>query len=151
MLPTDSRYGTWAAGGEIDILESRGSQVDEATGALHFGGAWPRNTHLSHRYKLPGKNAAEEFHLYRLEWTPDEIRWYVDDKLCQTRRKDEWFSENARDNERAPFDQPFHLIVNVAVDGMFFAGTSQKADLLPPDAFPQVMWIDYIRVDQWAD
>jgi beta-glucanase (GH16 family) len=151
MLPTDSKYGGWGAGGEIDILESRGSAVHETTGALHFGGAWPGNTYLAHRYEFPGKDAAEEFHVYALEWTADEIRWYVDGNPCQARSKDEWFSEAAKENPRAPFDQPFHLILNVAVDGRFFEKTDQRADLLPADAFPQTLQVDYVRVFQWAD
>ena len=151
MLPTEAKYGTWAAGGEIDILESRGSAVDETTGALHFGGSWPRNTFLSHSYRFPDHDAAARFHTYLLEWSADEIKWFVDGKLCKTRSKDEWFTEAARDNPHAPFDQPFHMIVNVAVDGRFFEKTNQSADLLPPDAFPQILQIDYIRVYQWAD
>lgn len=151
MLPTDSKYGGWAACGEIDIIESRGSAVHETTGALHFGGAWPRNTYLSHSYRFPEKNAAEAFHTYALEWSADEIKWFVDGELCQTRTKDEWFTEAARENPHAPYDQPFHLIVNVAVDGGFFDKTEQRADLLPPDAFPQVLQIDSIRVFQWAE
>ncbi|MBC8872254.1 MAG: glycoside hydrolase family 16 protein [Planctomycetes bacterium] len=151
MLPTESKYGGWAAGGEIDIIESRGSAVHETTGAIHFGGAWPRNTYLSHRYTFPEQDAAEAFHLYTLEWNADEIKWYVDGKLCRTRSKDEWFSEAARKDAHAPFDQPFHLIVNVAVDGRFFEKTDQRADLLPPDAFPQILEVDYIRVYQWAE
>lgn len=151
MLPTESKYGGWAAGGEIDIIESRGSAVDETTGALHFGGAWPRNTYLAHSYKFPAKDAAEEFHVYALEWTADEIKWFVDGKLCKTRTKDEWNSESAKENPRAPYDQLFHLIINVAVDGGFFEKTDQLADKLPPDAFPQILQIDYVRVYQWAD
>jgi len=151
MLPTESRYGGWAAGGEIDILESRGSEVGETTGAIHFGGAWPRNTYLSHTHTFVDKNAAEDFHLYALEWSPDEIKWFVDGELCMTRTKDEWFTEAAPDNPRAPFDQPFHLLINVAVDGRFFEGTEQQADLLPPDAFPQILQVDHVRVYQWAE
>lgn len=151
MLPTESKYGGWAAGGEIDILESRGSEVHETTGAIHFGGGWPRNTYLAHSYTFPGQDAAEAFHIYVLEWTADELKWYVDGELCKTRKKDEWFTEVARDNPRAPFDQPFHLIVNVAVDGRFFEKTDQRADSIPPDAFPQTLEVDYIRVYQWAD
>ncbi|MDF1852224.1 MAG: glycoside hydrolase family 16 protein [Verrucomicrobiales bacterium] len=151
MLPTGSKYGGWAAGGEIDIIESRGSAVHETTGALHFGGAWPRNTYLSHSYTFPDKNAAEDFHLYVVEWNADEIKWFVDGELCQVRKKEEWFSENAKDNPSAPFDQTFHLIMNVAVDGGFFDKTDQKADLLAPDAFPQTLEVDYVRVYQWAE
>jgi beta-glucanase (GH16 family) len=151
MLPTESKYGGWAAGGEIDIIESRGSDVHETTGALHFGGAWPRNTYLSHRFSLPEQNTAEAFHVYALEWSADEIKWYVDGTLCKTRTKDEWYSEAAQDNSRAPFDQHFHIIINVAVDGRFFENTAQRADLLPPDAFPQILEIDYLRVYQWSE
>ncbi|MGJ8671798.1 glycoside hydrolase family 16 protein [Rubritalea sp.] len=151
MLPTDSKYGGWAAGGEIDIIESRGSAVHETTGALHFGGAWPKNTYLSHSYKFPKLDASEAFHVYALEWSADAIKWFVDGKLCQTRTKEEWFSEAAKENPHAPFDQAFHLIINVAVDGGFFKDTTQRADALPPTDFPQTLQIDYIRVYQWAD
>ncbi|MFH5806518.1 family 16 glycosylhydrolase [Alienimonas sp. DA493] len=148
MLPTDSPYGGWAAGGEIDILESRGSAVEETTGALHFGGAWPRNEYVAHAYEFPNENAAEAFHTYAVEWSADAIRWFVDGELVQTRTKDEWFSEAARDNPSAPFDSPFHLLINVAVDGRFFEHVDQQADRLPADAFPQTLLVDYVRVYQ---
>jgi beta-glucanase (GH16 family) len=151
VLPTNSRYGGWASGGEIDLLESRGSVVSETNGALHFGGPWPRNTFVTAAYKLPGTNAAEAFHLYGLEWSKDEIKWSVDSVVWQTRTRDEWFSEAARDNPSAPFDQPFHLIINLAVDGRFFEETTQRADNLPASAFPQILQIDYVRLSQWAD
>lgn len=150
MLPTDTKYGTWAACGEIDILESRGNQADETVGTIHFGGAWPRNTHKGTTWKLPGKNAAEDFHTYAIEWEKDEIRWYVDDTCYQTITKDQWHSEAAPDSDTAPFDQPFHLILNLAVDGNFFANTGQKSDNVPDSAFPQVFLVDYVRVYQWA-
>lgn len=150
MMPTESPYGGWAAGGEIDIIESRGSAVHETVGALHFGGAWPRNKHLDQTYTFPDKGAAESFHVYALEWNADEIKWFVDGHLWKTRTKDEWFSENGKDNPSAPYDQPFHLIINVAVDGRFFEKTKQRADHLPDSAFPQTLLVDYVRVYQWA-
>ena len=151
MLPTESKYGTWASGGEIDILESRGSAVHETTGALHFGGPWPRNTFLAHAYTFPGKNAAEDFHVYGIEWNAEKISWSIDGKVWKTRTRDEWFTEADRDNPSAPFDQPFHLIINVAVDGRFFEKTKQRADKLPDDAFPQILEVDWVRVYQWAE
>jgi beta-glucanase (GH16 family) len=151
MLPSDNRYGTWAASGEIDILESRGSAVHETLGTLHFGGKWPDNRHVGSAYAFPETNAAEEFHLYAIEWEANEIRWFLDGELWQTRKKEEWDSEAAPKNPHAPFDQPFHLIINVAVDGGFFANTDQKSDRLPGKAFPQELLVDYVRVYQWAD
>lgn len=151
MLPTESPYGGWAASGEIDIIESRGSKVEETTGAIHFGGAWPRNRFLAGAHTFPKANAAEAFHTYVLEWNADEITWSVDGETYMVRRKEEWSSEAAGDNPSAPFDVPFHLIVNVAVDGRFFEKTDQRADRLPDDAFPQVLELDYVRVHQWAE
>ena len=148
MMPTHSPYGGWAAGGEIDIVESRGNKVHETLGALHFGGKWPDNVHLDHTYRFPGKNAAEDFHVYAVEWSADEISWFVDGRKWQTRRKSEWWSASARKNPSAPYDQPIHLILNVAVDGRFFEKEDQKADRIPDSQFPQVMQVDYVRVYQ---
>ena len=151
LLPSKSPYGAWASSGEIDIIESRGSEVDKTTCALHFGGVWPHNTHLAGAYTFPGKNAAQDFHTYVLEWDKDKICWSVDGVTYKTIHKEQWYSKKARDNPHAPFDQAFHLIVNVAVDGRFFEGTTQNSDLITESEFPQTLLVDYIRVYQWAD
>lgn len=151
LLPTASPYGGWASSGEIDIIESRGSEVDKTTGALHFGGPWPRNTYLAGAYSFPEKNAAQDYHTYVLEWDKDKISWAVDGVTYQTINKEQWHSEKAPDQPSAPFDQAFHLIINVAVDGRFFQKTKQRSDLLPDKAFPQTLLVDYVRVYQWAE
>jgi beta-glucanase (GH16 family) len=151
MLPTDSRYGGWASGGEIDIVESRGSKVKETLGALHFGGKWPNNVHIHHSYRFPGKDASQDFHVYGFEWSREEMSWSVDGVKWKTRKNSEWWSEAARDNPAAPYDQPFHLILNLAVDGRFFENEDQKADRLPAKAFPQVLQVDHVKVYQWAE
>ncbi|MCC6880737.1 MAG: glycoside hydrolase family 16 protein [Verrucomicrobiales bacterium] len=150
MLSSENRYGGWASSGEIDILESRGNRVGETLGTLHFGGPWPNNRHKGETYLFPGKNAAEDFHTYAVIWKEDEIQWEIDGKVWQTQRKESWDSAKAPDNPRAPFDQPFHLIINLAADGGFFAGTGQDSSHLPDSAFPQVLEIDHVRVSQWA-
>ena len=151
LLPSKSPYGGWASSGEIDIIESRGSEVDKTTGALHFGGEWPKNTYLAGAYSFPEKNAAQDFHLYTLEWNKDQISWAVNGITYQTIKKEQWYSEKAPKNPSAPFDQAFHLIINVAVDGRFFNATKQNSTLLPDSAFPQTLEVDYIRVYQWAE
>lgn len=151
LLPTASPYGGWASSGEIDIIESRGSEVHKTTGALHFGGPWPRNTYLAGEYTFPAENAAQRYHTYILEWDEHEISWAVDGVTYQTIKKEQWHSEKAPNKPSAPFDQPFHLIINVAVDGRFFQATKQKSDLLPDKAFPQTLLVDYVRVYQWAE
>mgnify|MGYP006178357559 CR=1 FL=1 len=107
MLPTNSPYGGWAGGGEIDIMEAVNLKADsdeagvpEGTpearvhGTLHYGRTWPGNVNSGASYKLPeGLNPADDFHEYALEWEAGEIRWYVDDVHYATHRQDGWYSQ----------------------------------------------------------
>ncbi len=136
MLPTTETYGMWAASGEIDIMEMRGRVPNEVLGTIYYGRPFPEQVGTSASYVLPTGDFSSEFHVFELQWDPWEIRWYVDGQLF--RAESSWFSANAR--YPAPFDQKFHLLLNVAVGGNFDG---------PPDAttqFPQSMEVDYVRV-----
>ncbi len=136
MLPTDWIYGGWAASGEIDIMEMRGHEPAKVYGTLHYGGEWPDNVHTGTSYLLPKGVFSAEFHVFRLDWQEGEIRWYVDGQHYQTQT--EWYSEGYP--FPAPFDQTFHMLLNVAVGGNWPG---------PPDStttFPQTMEVDYVRV-----
>lgn len=150
MLPSENVYGIWAASGEIDILESKGTLTDRTFGTIHHGGSWPNNTYTGTEYFLPTGTFDDGFHTYAIEWWPDRIAWFVDGVNYQTLTKDQWSSQAAPGSDTAPFDQDFHLIINVAVNGGFFNGTGQNADNLPDDAFPQILEVDYVRVYQYA-
>ncbi|WP_269541393.1 glycoside hydrolase family 16 protein [Cerasicoccus fimbriatus] len=151
MMPSENVYGIWAASGEIDILESKGNYTDRTYGTIHFGESWPNNTYTGTEYYLPEGTFDDGFHTYAIEWWPDRIEWHVDDVKYQTLTKDQWYSAAAPGSETAPFDEYFHLIINVAVNGGFFNGTGQNANNLPDSAFPQVFEVDYARVYQWAE
>lgn len=152
LLPSENVYGGWAASGEIDILESRGSQTDRTNGAIHFGGSWPKNTYLSAEHKLSNRETTDsDFYTYTIEWTEDAIRWYFDGVLYQTRSSEEWHTDASPNSKIAPFDQNFHLIINLAVNGNFFKDTNQDANNLPQEAFPQILEVDYVRVYQRSD
>ncbi|MCE9565552.1 MAG: glycoside hydrolase family 16 protein [Planctomycetes bacterium] len=152
MLPQEEKYGGWAASGEIDVLEVRGQEPNKVLGTLHFGSRWPANAEASSTYELPDKGTVADFHTYALEWEPGEIRLSVDGRLYAT--KSFWWSSSKIGGGKglnpageadlepwpAPFDQPFYLIVNVAVGGKF-AGNPDKTT-----AFPVEMVLDYIRV-----
>ena len=140
MLPTDGVYGGWAASGEIDIMEYLGHDPDRIYGTLHYGGPWPANTHAGGSYDLPSGDFASDFHTFAIEWEPDRFRWYVDGLSFHTETS--WYSTAAA--YPAPFDQRFHLLLNVAVGGNW------PGD---PDAstrFPQRMEIEYVRIYQRA-
>jgi len=151
MLPSEDTYGGWASSGEIDILESKGSLTDRTYGTIHYGGEWPENTYTGTEYFLPEGTFDDGFHTYAIEWYPDRIDWFVNGIKYQTLTKDQWYSTAAPGSTTAPFDQDFHLIINLAVNGGFFNGTDQDANNLPDSAFPQILEVDYVRVYQWAD
>lgn len=138
LLPETTRYGGWAASGEIDIVEALGHEPDRVHGSIHYGGEWPNNKHTSATYRLPGENIADDFHTYTCEWEPGEIRWYVDGHLYQTLNK--WHSTAGA--YPAPFDQPFHLVLNLAVGGKW-PGAPDKNTV-----FPALLQVDYVRVYQ---
>lgn len=159
MMPQDDKYGGWAASGEIDVLEVKGHEPTKILGTLHFGGRWPANASASQTYELPGGGTVAEFHVYALEWEPAEIRWFVDGKQFAKQPSAAWWSSskpNLAAGERptapadlnprpAPFDQPFYLIMNLAVGGRF-PGNPDKTT-----PFPAEMLIDYVRVHDRAD
>src|SRR4030095_1592576 len=88
LLPSRGRYGSGAAGGEIDIMEMIGSEPNRVYATLHFGNP---PEHASNSYDLPdGTNYSDEFHVFALEWEPNEIRWYVDGNLFHSATH--WFT-----------------------------------------------------------
>lgn len=152
MLPLDDKYGSWASSGEIDILEARGQEPNKVLGTLHFGGRWPVNTEASKALVLPNNGTIADFHVYALEWEPSEIRWYVDNELFSTQSF--WWSTSKLDGAKggkpakeadlnpwpAPFDQPFYVVINVAVGGRFLGNPDKTTN------FPVEMLVDYVRV-----
>ncbi len=136
MLPTDNVYGGWAASGEIDIMELVGHEPHRVHGTLHYGGAWPNNVYTGMSYALRQGKFSDDFHNFALEWEDGEMRWYVDGVMYL--RQTWWYTTGHP--FPAPFDQRFHILVNLAVGGRWPGS---------PDAstvFPQVLEVDYVRV-----
>lgn len=141
MLPEDNFYGGWPYSGEIDIMENRGREYDITSGALHFGAP---HQYIS-RNRILRDDTISVYHTYALEWEETEMRWYVDDFNFMTITEEQWFSSTANetDNPYAPFDQDFHILLNMAVGGNFSGG------VLPPDDFEFAeMLIEYVRIYQ---
>ncbi|MCA9304790.1 MAG: family 16 glycosylhydrolase [Phycisphaerales bacterium] len=138
LLPTDSPYGGWASSGEIDIMESV-NQADRIYGTIHHGAPWPNNQQNGNTVQ-DGTDFSQDFHTYALEWEPDTLRWYIDGNLFHTVTSNNWYSSVAPGNNRAPFDVPFHILLNVAVGGNFPGNPNGSA------SYPQTLEVDYIRV-----
>ena len=153
MLPQDDAYGGWAASGEIDLLEIVGEKPREVLNSIHFGSTYPKRTLITQVHKLPDGSTVADWHVYAVEWEPGEIRFYVDGVHTSTR--DHWWScskktkagagreaKSAADLNPwpAPFDQPFYLLMNVAVGGNFPGAPNEATQ------FPAELIVDYVRV-----
>lgn len=132
MMPEDGVYGGWAASGEIDVMENKGSNPTNVTGTIHFGGRYPNQAQsYGPSFNFPSGDSVTNFHVYALEWSAYDIRWYVDDQLYEIQTF--WWSSSNPTNTSirnpypAPFDQPFYIIINLAVGGNFGGDPDRKS------------------------
>lgn len=142
MMPTDENlYGQWPRCGEIDIMEVLGNNTDTSYGTIHYG-----NPHSESQgsYTLDEGSFSEEYHVFDVEWEPGKISWYVDGKLIHT--EDNWYSATEGQGEityPAPFDQPFYIILNLAVGGNWPGNPDDTTDIEN-----SAYYIDYVKVYQ---
>ena len=141
MMPVNSVYGGWAASGEIDVMENSGSDLVDVAGIIHYGGVSPTQKQSSGpSYTFPAGDSVTNFHVYALEWTSNAFNWYMDNQLYETQTY--WWSSGG--SYPAPFDQPFYLIMNLAVGGNLVGSPNAGT------FFPGEMQVDYVRVYVWA-
>lgn len=136
MLPTENRYGGWPKSGEIDIAETVGYQKDTLHQTIHtekYNGMY--QTQRTNVMRLNGHG--RKYHVYAIEWSADKIEYYLDGVKTYT------FAKENTGSGAWPFDQPFHLLLNVAIGGDF--GGKKGID---ETIFPTQMRVDYVRVYQ---
>lgn len=136
MLPTDWVYGEWPASGEIDIMECLGHEPQKVYGTIHFGGPGNLHVHTGGAFELPEGSFSDDFHVFTLIWDTTKFEWYVDGIRYYATQ--DWYTVNGE--YPAPFDQRFHLILNVAVGGNWPGAPDETT------TFPQEMVVDYVRV-----
>lgn len=142
MWPAFWTLGTskhWPACGEIDIMEYYRGEILANVAWL---GSNPRVVWDSVRTpisQLGDKDWANNFHEWRMDWEPDEIRLYVDDRLLN--KTDISQVRNADETGANPFHQPHYLLVNLAMGG-------ENGGDPTPSNFPSKYLIDYVRVYQ---
>ena len=133
MLGANISTKGWPHNGEIDIMENIGSEPNIVHGTVH-GPGYSGGEGIGKPFGLPSTmRFADDFHIFAIEWEPEEIRWYVDGIEYHTLKAD-----------RVPgdwvYDHPFFMIMNMAVGGLWPG--------YPDDTttFPQQMRVDYVRV-----
>ena len=135
MFPTESVYGGWPSSGEVDIMEHVGYNPYHVHGTIHTeNNNGMDGTQLGGHIELD--DVFSEFHNYSIEWSEEYIKWYVDEIQFFT-----YYHDNQNNSDTWPFDQYFHLIINLAIGGTW--GGQQGID---NDVFPVKFEIDYVRV-----
>ena len=139
MLPTDWTYGSWPASGEIDIMEHVGYKQGMVYGTVHTK-AFNHGIGTQKGDSIAVEGVQDNFHVYAIDWSPEKIDFLVDGKLYNT------FHNEGSGSEAWPFDQPFHLLLNLAVGGNW--GGAKGVD---PTIWPQRLEIDYVRVYEYEE
>jgi beta-glucanase (GH16 family) len=133
MLGDNISTVSWPACGEIDFMETIGTDIQTNHGSLHM----PASYGPSGTYKLPNNASfADAFHTFAIEWAPGTVSFFVDDNLYETQKSP------VPNGDTWEFDHPFFLLINVAVGGQWPGS---------PDAtttFPQTLKVDWVRAYQ---
>lgn len=119
----------WPACGEIDIMEHVGNNANTISSALHYPGNFGGTAVVG---TMPVPTATSEFHNYTVEWTPESIKFVVDEELIHN---------SLVNSSDTPFNSDFFLIMNVAIGGTL-------GGAIDPTFTEDTMEVDYIRVYQ---
>ena len=137
MLPSKNTYGPWPNSGEIDIMESIGKTPNYIRGSLQMD-TYNFKTNNQKTNSIIVNNIYSDYHNYGLLWTPNEIQILVDNYVYLTYNRD-LYNTGSNSWQTWPFNEPFNLILNVAVGGIY--GGEVDNNILP-----QTMSIDSIKI-----
>ena len=128
-----SNCNGWPSCGEIDIMEARGSDTYHSVSTLH-GYGYSGNEGLTHYYFSGNTSLSDGYHIYRVDWLPNSIKFYVDGELIGEETK-----TSVAPNQWA-FNAEFYMILNLATGGDFDGGA---LDTTIPSASLKFDWIKY--------
>lgn len=134
MLGIDLDEVGWPQSGETDIMENIGSEPATIHGTIH-GPGYSGGEGIGAGIDLLEGNYADDFHVFAIEWQPNQIRWLMDDNEYLNLTPDdipagtEWV-----------YNHPFFIILNLAIGGNWPGSPDETT------VFPQMMMVDYVRV-----
>jgi beta-glucanase (GH16 family) len=162
LLPEQNLYGDWPGSGEIDVMESVNMGVrcgscfggieNNIYGTIHYG------SNMHHQWQQKGfqlpKGTEGDWHIYRVDWAPNDIAWFVDGKKFYHTKLSNWRDplqkgpRPAANIRNAPFDRPFYLILNLAIGGLWPESHDQGGVALQD--FPKIFAVDWVHAYQCA-
>jgi len=132
MLGSNFSTAGWPACGEIDIMEGIGNNPGHIQGAIHTTSSSGATENMG---STTVADASSEFHVYSVNWSPNQISFLVDDVIFYTYKPD------TKDAATWPFDASQFIILNVAMGGTLGGSIDS--------AFTESsMEIDFVRVYQ---
>jgi len=127
-------FPPWPDCGELDVMENKGSAPTTTSSSVH-GPGYFGNTPITHVRAFARGSAADAFHTYAVEWDSLGIRFFIDDTVHYAVTR-----SDVEAHGKWVFDQPFFVILNLAVGGNFDGDPRSDAVL------PATMLVDYVRV-----
>lgn len=143
MLPTMNTYGTWPHSGEIDILEHVGYDPNQVFSSTHTTKYNHLNSAGALTFSKTLYEATDSFNIYTMEWLPGKLVMHVNDMKIGEFNYTPAFNQDVPFDDVFPFDQAFHLIINLAIGGIWGG-----VDGIDDSIFPTSMYVDYVRVYQ---
>ena len=138
MLGSNDSQVSWPACGEIDIMELRGSTPQVSISTLHYGASVNTRQFSTSAYSLPGSpDLSAAYHTYSVIRSQDKTQFYVDSV--------KYYERTVAQVSPYPFNNPFYLILNVAVGGDFDGNPDGST------SFPQQMLVDYVRYYKYKE
>lgn len=133
----------WPASGEIDLMEfyrPKGEPTILANVAWgtnrQYVAKWHTEMIPLSKFTAADPDWVKKFHVWRMDWTSESIKLYLDDELLNTTL----LSETINPDGSNPFTKPQYLLLNLAIGGN--GGDPSKTK------FPVRYEVDYVRVYQ---
>jgi beta-glucanase (GH16 family) len=129
----DSQYGTvgWPACGELDIMEHGLHPTNQVSVAIHTPSSYGSTVNTSIQ---PLADVANNFHVYSMNWSPDQITFLIDGVGFYT------YNPAVKNDDTWPFYLEQYLLLNIAMGG--------NGGAIDPNFSQSSMVIDYVRVYQ---
>jgi beta-glucanase (GH16 family) len=139
---TLGRARGWPGGGEIDIMEYYNGDLLANVAWLGSGTGRQRTKWDDFKKPVrtfPDADWPKKFHTWRMDWTPESIKLFVDDELLN--ETDLKQTINGDTEAANPFHEPQYMLLNLAIGG------TRGGDPTNTE-FPARLEVDYVRVYQ---
>ena len=130
--------GAWPSCGEIDIMEYY-KRILLANAAWASEKRWSPIWDDSKKpiTEFDDPNWSDKFHVWRMDWDPNNIMLYVDNQLLNSVDLTQTFNKDSEGKN--PFRQPHYIILNLAIGGTAGGDPSNTE-------FPAKFFVDYVRI-----